>query len=349
MVPPTRSVDWRDEAAADLLLRHLPELSLPAPALVMGDPGPDLVAGLSILGVEAEVWNRRAVGGIRATPWPPEGPFGTAALRLPRSKEELEMSLHGAAGCLGPGGTVLVYGAKDEGIGSASKRMQLLFDQVTTVAVGGHCRILRGRRRSSLSGHRGSLSAWREEGRLVYREVDRPWISYPGVFAHGRLDPGTRLLLDHLPDGNPGMRILDFGCGSGVVGAVAASRYPQVRLELLDIDAVSLEAARENVPEGRMLLADGLPRDLDEPYDLLLSNPPFHRGKGEEPGMIHGLIQEAPRVLAGDGRLVLVAQRRLTLDGVFRRFFGRVAVRADAGGFRVWQGEGPTWKPEGWN
>jgi 16S rRNA G1207 methylase RsmC len=43
---------------------------------------------------------------------------------------------------------------------------------------------------------------------------------------------------------------------------------------------------------------------------------------------------------------VLVAQRRLSLEAVFRQHFGRVAVRADAGGFRVWEGGLPTWKRE---
>ncbi len=342
-----RGGDWRDQAATDLLIKHLPELPFQTPVLVMEDPrGGPLAAKLSSAGLVVEVWNRRAVGGKRATPWPPEGPFGTVALRLPRAKEELDMALRGAAGSLAPGGNILVYGAKDEGIGSVSRRLEPTYQGVKTVALGGHCRVLGGVLSPTFSGEGASLDAWRAEGRLVYGEVDRTWVSYPGVFAHGRLDPGTRLLLDKLPALKPGARVLDYGCGSGVVGAVVMGRYPQVRLDLLDIDAVALEAVAENVPGARVLLGDGLPALVDEPYDLIVSNPPFHRGKAEEPEMIHGLILDSPRVLAGTGSLVLVAQRRIPLEETFRLRFGAVAVLGDAGGFRVWEGRAPSWKRE---
>jgi len=336
-----RGAGWRDEAASSLLARHLRELELEGPVLVMGDVRSEVPRELAAMGLDVAEWNRRALGGRRATPWPPEGPFGAVTLRMPRAKEELSMALHGAAGALKPGGTVLVYGAKDEGIGSASARLEPLLEGVGTVAVGGHCRVLGGRLRAGLEGHRRTLEAWREVGPLEYGDFSGDWVSYPGVFAHGRLDPGTRLLLDALPALPAKGRILDYGCGSGVVGAVVRHRYPQVRLELLDLDTVALEAARENVPGARILLGDGLPRAGDEAYDAIVTNPPFHRGKAEEAEMITHLVQEAPRILSSEGGLVLVAQRRIEVEGAFRRSFRRVEMRADGGGFRVWEG----WKP----
>jgi 16S rRNA (guanine1207-N2)-methyltransferase len=126
-----------------------------------------------------------------------------------------------------------------------------------------------------------------------------------------------------------------------VVGAVVRHRYPQVRLELLDIDAVALEAARENLPGARILLGDGLPAAEDEAYDVMVTNPPFHRGKAEEAEMITHLVREAPGILSSEGGLVLVAQRRIEVEGAFRGSFRRVEMRADGGGFRVWEG----WKP----
>jgi 16S rRNA (guanine1207-N2)-methyltransferase len=340
----TRGSNWRDEAAAELLIRHLPGLDLRGPILLMEDPRSEVATELEVHGRDVETWNRRAFGGRRATPWPPEGPFGTVLLRLPRAKEELDMALHGAAGCLDAGGRILVYGAKDEGIGSVSRRLDDLYQGVHTVGVGGHCRILGAQLRQSGGELRSSLGDWRVAGRLDYGGVRRVWVSYPGVFAHGRLDPGTRLLLDALPElpGHP--RVLDYGCGSGAVGAVIQARYPEVRLELLDIDAVALEAARENVPGARILLSDGLPRDGETRFDAIVSNPPFHRGKAEEPGMIHDLVMEAPRILGPAGRMVLVTQRRLPLEETLAGAFGEFAVRAEAGAFRVWEGRAPTWK-----
>jgi 16S rRNA (guanine1207-N2)-methyltransferase len=343
MTPGRRAPDWRDEAAADLLVRHLPGIGAAGPVLIMGEARPEVPEAFSARGLEVFQWVRRAVGGRRATPWPPEGPFRMVALRLPRAKEELEMALHGAASVMETEARIAVYGAKDEGIGSAAARMEPLFRNPATVGVGGHCRVLTGTRREALPGLRRTLSHWRRVDRFRYGGVERGWVSYPGLFARGRLDPGTRLLLDALPELRPGARVLDYGCGSGLVGAVVQHRYPLVRLDLMDIDAVALEAAAENVPGAGLLLGDGLPPPGREAYEAVISNPPFHRGKAEDPGLIGDLVRGAPSVLGPGGCLVLVAQRRLKLEETFRQAFGRVNVRAEDRGFRVWEGRDPTW------
>jgi 16S rRNA (guanine1207-N2)-methyltransferase len=307
----------------------------------MGDPLSEVAEEFSSRGMNATRWNRRVIKGASASPWPPSGPFGTVALRLPRAKEELSMALHAAAGALKPNGTVLVYGAKDEGIASVPKVLGELYEGAKAVGVGGHCRVLEAALKEDLPGHRGALSEWREEVGLGHEWLEQPWVSYPGVFAHGHLDPGTRLLLDALPTLPPGARILDYGCGSGIVGAVSLRLYPEVRLELLDVDAVALEAARENVPGARLLLQDGLPPLGGEGYHAILSNPPLHRGKAEEPEMITGLIRGAASVLKRKGFLVLVAQRRISLEEVFGGAFKKVTVLSEGGGFRVWEGREP--------
>ena len=58
-----------------------------------------------------------------------------------RSKDALELYLHGAAGVLEPGSPIWLYGANDEGIRSAGKRLTSLFDDVTTIGTRRHCRI----------------------------------------------------------------------------------------------------------------------------------------------------------------------------------------------------------------
>jgi 16S rRNA (guanine1207-N2)-methyltransferase len=97
----------------------------------------------------------------------------------------------------------------------------------------------------------------------------------------------------------------------------------------------------ENVPRGIFHLKEGLPRPPDEPYDAIVTNPPFHRGKAEDPGLILDLIEGSPRALSKRGRLVLVAQRRLPVEGAFRAAFREVSLLADEGGFRVWDGRLP--------
>jgi 16S rRNA (guanine1207-N2)-methyltransferase len=122
---------------------------------------------------------------------------------------------------------------------------------------------------------------------------------------------------------------------------MALARGKDVRAYLLDVDAVALEAARENVPEACFILHDGLPPVESGPYEAILSNPPFHRGKAEDPGMIVSLISGAGALLSKDGRLLFVAQKRLALKKELSRHFRRVEVLADHKTFRVWQGREP--------
>lgn len=333
--------DWRNQAAADLLIRHLPGLELPNPVLVMEDPFPDVPNALRDTGREIKRWNRRAYGGEEATPWPPLGPFGAAAFRLPRGKEELVMGLHAAASVLEPGGSLLVYGANDEGIRAALGPLGGLCPGADTSAVGNRCRVLKGVWGSNVSGLKGELEEWKSTISLDHPDLPSKWISYPGIFAHGRLDQGTRLLLSALPKLPKGARILDYGCGSGPVSYLARTKGEALQLHMLDVDSVALEAAGENVPEGRILLRDGLPSGTEGRFDAILSNPPFHRGKAEDPGMILSLIQGAPRLLHSNGLLVFVSQRRLSLEGALLRQFKRVTMVAEDPAFRVWKGQGP--------
>jgi len=336
-----RSLGWRNRAAGELLLRHLPGLVPRGPVLVMEDPLESVAEGLGNLGLEVASWHRLALGGVPASPWPPAGPFRTVAIRIPRSKEALAMNLHAAAGVLEEGGTVLVYGAKDEGIASATRPMETLLDSVETVGVGGRCRILRGVLSGGGQPRRTTLEEWKKIWNPEHPDLPSRWVSYPGVFAHGQLDAGTRLLLDSLPEIPAGWSVLDYGCGSGILGAAILSRQPRATVHLLDVDVVALEAARENVPGATPVLSDGLAAVPSGSVEAIASNPPFHKGKDEDPSMLSSLIEASPRVLKPGGVLTLVSQRRIRLDGALEKAFRHVRILARDSAFAVWQGTEP--------
>ncbi|HZD03366.1 MAG TPA: methyltransferase, partial [Longimicrobiales bacterium] len=220
----------RDAAASELAARHAPALGVAGPCLVMEDPRSRLASALEAEGLEVSRWWRRAREGRPASSWPSGGPFGTVGLRLPRAKDELEMLVHAAAALLGPDGRLLVYGANDEGAGSAGRRIGTLFRTVRTVATGGRCRLILARR-PDRAPIRGRLEDWCEPFDPGAGELPGRWASFPGVFAHGRLDGGTALLMERLPDVENGARVLDFGCGHGILGAVVGARTPEAEVE----------------------------------------------------------------------------------------------------------------------
>lgn len=322
-------------------MEHLDDLPLSGPALVMGDRSGLVEDALSRVGVKAGSWNRRAYGGKTASAWPSGGPYRFVALRLPPAKEELQMSVHAGLSVLRRAGVLVVYGAKDEGIGSADRVMEELLPDVETVATGNRCRVLMARRPDEILGLRGSLIDWQVPLEYGLPYAPGPWISFPGVFSHGRLDPGTRLLLDHLPKIPPHGRILDYGCGTGIIGAVAGSRGEDIQIELLDVDAVALQAARKNVPGARTFLLDGLPDDRPRRYDAIISNPPFHRGKAEDPSLLQSLLEGAPALLNPRGVLCLVAQRRFPVKETLEEGFREVDRLAEDSIYRIWRGRNP--------
>jgi 16S rRNA (guanine1207-N2)-methyltransferase len=324
------------EAAADELIGRCLEAIDPGGSVLLANHAGRLASTLSTRGAAVTQWNRRLVAGC-APPlaWPPAGSFDVALLRLPKAKDEQEMAAHACLGSLREGGRLIVYGGNDEGIRPAAGMLARLANEVETLAARGHGRVLAVRRPTDITKLRASLSAWRTVAPLEIAGVARPWVSYPGVFAAGRVDEGTALLLGALPPLQAGFRVLDYGCGSGIIGAAALAREPSITLELRDNDAVALEAARENVPGARLNLTASLAGTAGM-WDAILSNPPLHSGFVEDHALLENLIAHVPQRLRADGCLAIVVQRRMPLDRLLAKHFASGTVAAETRRYRVW-------------
>jgi 16S rRNA (guanine1207-N2)-methyltransferase len=332
----TRWANDPDGAADELIRRGLESIDLRGRILFAGQAGtlPSLLAGR---GIAFEGWSRRLVAGGTAAPWPQAGSFDLALLRLPRAKTEQEMAAHACLGVLAPGGRLVIYGGNDEGIRSFAGVLAALCGAVDTLAARGHGRIVAARRPVSVSALRTSLAAWRSVVPLAIGGAVRDWVCYPGVFAADRIDEGTALLIGALPPLQAGARVLDYGCGSGAIGAAALAQQPAIALDLIDNDAVALEAARKNVAGATVILGRCLADAGRRRYDAILSNPPLHKGFAEDHGELGQLIADAPGYLKPGGVLQLVVQRRLALDRLLGKHFASVSVPAQNGRYRVWR------------
>ena len=167
------------------------------------------------------------------------------------------MLLHAAAARVPDGGCIHLYGAGHEGIRSAAKHFPAGSGRVRTVLVKRRCRVLAATR-GAPPPRADALDSWEIRAPIDWGTGPRDWTFYPGVFACGRLDPATKLLIEQLPgvvagawravarraggeagrtngdagradeksvsgrDGARGgrrLRVLDFGAGAGAVGA----------------------------------------------------------------------------------------------------------------------------------
>ncbi len=328
------------EAAADaLILRALDGIGLGSGPVLLVNQAGALPAAVRARGAEPSIWNRRLVPGFSASPWPPSGPFEAALVRLPKARDELEMTLAAVAGVLTTGGRIIVYGGNDEGIRSAGSVLREVAGEFETVAARGHGRVLAAAVTQAADRRRNSLAAWRTVSRLAIGGAgERDWVSYPGTFAHTRLDEGTALLIGALSSLPPGGRALDYACGTGPVAAVLLAAEPALAVDAMDNDTVALEALRENVPQAQPILGSRV-ADAARTYQAIVSNPPIHVGIAEDHTLLERFIAGAHACLESGGSLHLVVQRRVPLQRLLSVHFGRTAVAAENARFRVWRAE----------
>jgi 16S rRNA (guanine1207-N2)-methyltransferase len=329
------------EGAADALILHsLDEIAIVGRVLAVNQGGA-LPAAVRRHGADCTVWNRRLAvpAAVPAAPWPPQGPFDLAFVRLPKAREEQAMTVHATLSVLRPGGRLVLYGGNDEGIRSADAVLGEIASDVTTLAARGHGRVLAALRGDRAGQARATLEAWRAVARMEIAGSARDWVSYPGCFAAGRIDEGTALLLGALPPLVPpltsGAHVLDYGCGTGIIAATLLAIEPALKVDTMDNDSVALAAARENVPAARRILGTRLVDAGRRDYAAILSNPPLHQGIAEDRIQLERLIADAPARLAPGGILQLVVQRRIAIERELARHFATVATVAETARYSV--------------
>lgn len=162
-------------------------------------------------------------------------------------------------------------------------------------------------------------------------------VSGSGVFAQGRLDIGTSVLFRET-QAPTGGRILDLGCGYGVIGLACAVAAPGATVTAVDVNQRAVLLANENadslgVSDRYAALA---PEQVDPAatYDEIWSNPPIRIGKAA----LHELLLTWLPRLAPDGRAVMVVGKNLGADSL-QRWLGEQGFPteriASAKGFRV--------------
>ena len=158
-----------------------------------------------------------------------------------------------------------------------------------------------------------------------------------GVFSRGHLDHATAVLFRETEPPRSG-RVLDLGCGYGVIGLAIAAASPDTVVTGVDVNERALLLARENAAalglEERFTacLPDEVPDDAT--YDEIWSNPPIRIGK---PALHALLLSWLPRLVPG-GRAVMVVGKNLGADSLQRWLDeqGYPTERvASAKGFRV--------------
>lgn len=173
---------------------------------------------------------------------------------------------------------------------------------------------------------------------MTFWETDWEFETADGVFSAERLDPGTSVLLRESAPPDGATRLLDLGCGYGVLAVALATACPGADVDAVDVNEralalTSANAARHGVGERVHALRPD-DADPDARYDEIWSNPPIRIGKDA----LHDLLLTwLPRLRPG-GVARLVVGRNLGADSL-QRWLGEQGWEcertASARGFRV--------------
>lgn len=154
---------------------------------------------------------------------------------------------------------------------------------------------------------------------------------HPGVFAEQRLDLGTRVLLDYLDEIAPAATVCDLCCGAGPIAAAWLAKYPEAQMTLTDASAIAIscgaQTMSDNFADADITLhhTDGLTH-IDQSFDLILCNPPFHQHGAITTDLAWHLFKQAAKALNPGGRFVVVANRHLGYHQILKRLFKKVTT-----------------------
>lgn len=196
-----------------------------------------------------------------------------------------------------------------------------------------HFRIAEFARPTSPAGLAEAIAA----GSPFFHEATGFW-TQAGIFAFDRIDPGSQMLLDHLPALKG--RGADLGCGIGVLGRAALGNAGVTELVCVDTDGRAVEACRRNLPDPRVSVrwADlRQPLAQVEKLDFVLSNPPFHDGGAEDRNLGQAFIRRAADVLRKGGTAFIVANRHLPYEATLSAAFARVSTLAETGAYKIFE------------
>ncbi|MDR3105897.1 MAG: 16S rRNA (guanine(1207)-N(2))-methyltransferase RsmC [Yokenella regensburgei] len=249
----------------------------------------------------------------------------------PKNKPEAQFQLMNILSLLPVGTDVFVVGENRSGVRSA-EQMLAEYCPLNKIDSARRCGLYHGRLEKQPTFDANAYWGEYTHDALTIKTL-------PGVFSRDGLDVGSQLLLSTLTPHTKG-KVLDVGCGAGVLAVSLASHSPKVRLTLCDVGAAAVEASKATLAangiEGEVI-ASNVFSEINGRFDMIISNPPFHDGLQTSLDAAQTLIRGAVRHLNSGGELRIVANAFLPYPKVLDETFGFHEVLAQTGRFKVYR------------
>lgn len=149
-----------------------------------------------------------------------------------------------------------------------------------------------------------------------------------GVFSKNEVDFGTSLLIEHFRSPEIEGEILDLGCGYGPIGIAVATKYPDRKVLMADINERAVALSKQNIVLNQVANAEVIQSDRfsninDKSFAAVLINPPIRAGKQ----VIYSMFEESHEVLLENGELWIVIQKKQGAPSAMKKMeelFGNV-------------------------
>ena len=260
--------------------------------------------------------------------------YDVAIINAPKGREVGRRLIRSALRALKIGGRLYIGGANRGGVKSLIEDASDLIGSLNVVKIKASHRVAVGVYANPIDpGDEPEFT----EHTITVRDQSWRYASSPGVFAWDHLDDGSRVLIETMQL-KPTDSVLDLGCGSGLVGLIAASLARSV--VSVDASALAVEATRRTYEINRVLTAEALISDcasavFDRTFDVVVTNPPFHQGVGTEYAVARQFVIDGARVLKPGGQLWLVANRFLRYEDTLADRLAEVRVAYEDQRFKV--------------
>ncbi|MFL6000391.1 MAG: methyltransferase [Streptomyces sp.] len=347
------------DASDEYLLRHLAamDVALSGTVVVVGDRWGALVTALaahrpvqitdSFLSQEATRANLERAGvepgtvRLLTTQDPPPGRVDVLLVRVPKSLALLEDQLLRLAPAVHEGTLVVGTGMVKEIHTSTLQLFERILGPTRTSLAEKKARLIFCTPEPSLE---RPANPWPYGYTLpegIGAASGRAVVNHAGVFCADRLDIGTRFFLQHLPRSRGPRRIVDLGCGNGVVGTAVALANPEAEVLFVDESFQAVASAEatyqaNGVPaHAEFRVGDGLAGVPAGSVDVVLNNPPFHSHQATTDATAWRMFTGARRTLRPGGELWVVGNRHLGYHVKLRKLFGNSELVAGGPKFVV--------------
>lgn len=155
-------------------------------------------------------------------------------------------------------------------------------------------------------------------------------VNLPGCYGAQTLDQGARAFIDHYDLLNIQGKVLDMGCGNGILSLALLQRNADIQLTLVDEHQQALASAKTNLdthfPQASVeyFHSNGLNTAPKQKYDLIVCNPPFHQENTLTEGISLKLFNDLSHSLCEAGECWIIANRHLDYRRKLKKIFRHV-------------------------